>query len=487
MKLFSPFDDHTFITLRSPVKVYYDVAFSCNLKCTFCYVNWKGLAAAGEFDAPPIEHVERILQALEDAEVFDIVTLGGDLFSYTRYRDFIRLAAEMDFGVGVISNATQITPDIAQELASYVNSCGVSFRGPDPDTFDAITQVQGAFHAAVRGLKALANAGITISLLYDPLPKNYRGLFEAVRTLVEDHGLPVVALQLNRITPEGRGLGNWEQIALPPEAYYELFEQMLRVREALGIRVQVGDAFPFCRVPASYWPLLERCEYGVLWGAVTSRGDVKKCSVGAVTLGNVLERPLTEIWQHSVPLIDYRSFQWTSDECRRCPLLMECAGGCAISTPGERHDQPDYWKPMAVDPALAMAYKAKLKVSGKGRNCALPVLCKPDDRPCLAVRPRFREDTVGVLCVPYSPTVVVEQGDLPWLVVNEVERKVMELCNGLHTVREMSQVLRQELPGVTPAMVEQCLIDLSEYGYLADEVTSGNYIQAMQFTRAGQI
>jgi len=94
---------------------------------------------------------------------------------------------------------------------------------------------------------------------------------------------------------------------------------------------------------------------------------------------------------------------------------------------------------------------------------------------------------VGVLCVPYSPTVVVEQGDLPWLVVNEVERKVMELCNGLHTVREMSQVLRQELPGVTPAMVEQCLIDLSEYGYLADEVTSGNYIQAMQFTRAGQI
>lgn len=466
-------DDRSFVTLKSPVKVYYDVSYHCGLRCRFCYAFQSDSAAPKEPLVPALSVVERILEALRVAEVMDIVALGGDLFAYPFYLEFLRLAASMGFGVGIITNATLVTDRTVAAISPYVNSCSVSFRGPSEDVFDAATGVEGAFAASIRGLRLLADHDIPVGLLYDPLPENYEGLFETVRMLVEDHGIPLLALQLNRLVPQGRGYHFWDQVCLQPAHYHVLFEQMIRVRDRWGIPALAGDAFPFCRVAPRYWSLLERCEYGVLWGAVTPQGDLKKCSVGTPILGNLLEEPLTEIWQHSKPLRDYRSLQWVSDQCVSCPMLPECTGGCSVSALGASKDRPDSWKPKAVAAEMAEAYRAGRNKEAKAvelRTLLSSTSWGHDVRPSLRVIPRFRTDTVGILCVPCSSAVTIEQSELPWLVVSESEKRVMELCTGDRTQQEVARIVaREQGDQFTDEAVGDFLSGLKTHGYLATE------------------
>jgi hypothetical protein len=87
-------------------------------------------------------------------------------------------------------------------------------------------------------------------------------------------------------------------------------------------------------------------------------------------------------------------------------------------------------------------------------------------RPTLTARARFRSERVGILCVPEPMNVVMEQSALPWLIVDEAERRIVELCDGNHTFEEIVAATQGNLSDHSRSMVARSLSFLRHHGYL---------------------
>jgi radical SAM protein with 4Fe4S-binding SPASM domain len=69
---------------------------------------------------------------------------------------------------------------------------------------------------------------------------------------------------------------------------------------------------------------------GTYFCAITNTGDLRMCNQSKMRLGNVLERPVQDIWMD--PLFDevFRTLKWVQEPCASCPVLEDCGGGCKV-------------------------------------------------------------------------------------------------------------------------------------------------------------
>ena len=83
-----------------------------------------------------------------------------------------------------------------------------------------------------------------------------------------------------------------------------------------------------------YEPYPKPCMYG--WGArqltVAPNGDVLPCpaasAITTLTLDNVRDRPLADIWYDSASFNAFRGEEWMRAPCRECPRRTVDYGGC---------------------------------------------------------------------------------------------------------------------------------------------------------------
>jgi radical SAM protein with 4Fe4S-binding SPASM domain len=76
--------------------------------------------------------------------------------------------------------------------------------------------------------------------------------------------------------------------------------------------------------------MLANCGVGTYFCAITNVGDFRICNQSKMRFGNVLEKPIDQIWTD--PLVDelYRTLKWVEEPCSSCPVLEECGGGCKV-------------------------------------------------------------------------------------------------------------------------------------------------------------
>ena len=67
---------------------------------------------------------------------------------------------------------------------------------------------------------------------------------------------------------------------------------------------------------------------------IEPNGDVIPCQSYFESLGNILRDDWNQIWNHPT-CIELRERKYVSDECRECPQLPECGGGCPLYQNGE--------------------------------------------------------------------------------------------------------------------------------------------------------
>ena len=463
MRKLALYENGEYVTLKSPIRVLYDISPVCNLQCRFCYIDWENTCDHGaNYSHPPIEHVTNILSKLRDAGVMDVVTLGGEIFSYSEWFEVIRFGTQIGLNFGIISNGTAISHDIATRIAGYVNSCAISFHAPDAATYEYLVGAPGEFDNVINGLKYLSEAGIKIGILFSPVPKNYLRLYDTIEVLIEEYHIQLTAVQVNRMVPQGRARDNWtSEVFLPLNEFHKIFPQMLHAKNDFGIHVEFGDAFPLCQLEEIYWDMVVKCEYGTILGTIGANGDVRRCPCGSNSIGNMLQKPLSEIWRNSPVLKDYRQLRWLPVKCSNCTIFERCGGGCSMSTPNTEHHSGDlFLSPGPSEVVLPVQEKLKDSVALRISDFAKPKLC---------TNVRFREDIVGTLCIPHWPLIILERTDVPILIVNDLERKIISLCDGHHSTIEIRERLSadtfmpEEELGQT---VQYCLEELGKYGYL---------------------
>jgi molybdenum cofactor biosynthesis enzyme MoaA len=168
---------------------------TCNQNCWFC--NARRPTERPEFVARPAVW-QRIAEA-QAGGAREIILTGGEPTLRNDVADLVRRAARHGTHVVLETNGELIDDGLAHELAAAgLGTARVQLVAWGDEAADAITRVPGGFAAALRGVRALAGAGVKVEITAPVVRRNVE-LVAALPREIAAAQLPVDALVL--ITP----------------------------------------------------------------------------------------------------------------------------------------------------------------------------------------------------------------------------------------------------------------------------------------------
>ncbi|MEE7625200.1 heme d1 biosynthesis radical SAM protein NirJ [Methylobacter sp. Wu8] len=319
----------------------------CNLTCKHCYTTSTDIDFPNELSTPEIYTV------MDDLKAFKVPVLilsGGEPLLHPDIFNISRRAKDMGFYVALSTNGTKISAANIDEIAAInYQYIGVSLDGIK-DTHDRFRRVQGSFDQALHGIRLCLKKSIKVGLRFTLTQDNAQD-FPALLQLMDEHNID--KFYLSHLNYGGRGNKNRKDdahFAMTRTAMDLLFETSYQwLKEGKDREFVTGnndaDAVYFLHWVARHFPdqadhIKAKLEQ---WGGNASGVNVANIdNLGNVhpdtfwwhyELGNVKERPFSEIWmdtgdplmaglkQHPRPL---------EGRCGRCRYQEICNGNTRV-------------------------------------------------------------------------------------------------------------------------------------------------------------
>ncbi len=282
----------------------------CNLTCKHCYTTSTDINFPNELSTPDIYTV------MDDLKAFKVPVLilsGGEPLLHPDIFAISRRAKDMGFYVALSTNGTKISAANIDEIAAIdYQYIGVSLDGIK-DTHDQFRRVKGSFDQALHGIHLCLEKGIKVGLRFTLTQDNAQD-FPALLQLMDEHAID--KFYLSHLNYGGRGNKNRKDDAhfsMTREAMDLLFETSYEWLKAGKDREFVtgnndADAVYFLHWVAKHFPdKVEHIQAKLeQWGGNASGVNVANIdNLGNVhpdtfwwhyELGNVKERPFSEIW-----------------------------------------------------------------------------------------------------------------------------------------------------------------------------------------------
>jgi len=319
----------------------------CNLNCLHCY------SLSTDTDFPGELNQAEVFSTMDDLKGFHVPVLilsGGEPLLRRDIFDISSHAKEMGFYVGLSTNGTMITKDNIGDIAGVgYDYVGISLDGIG-ETHDRFRRKEGAFDASLDGIRLCREAGIKIGIRFTMTKDNAEDLPKLLDLMEHER---IDKFYLSHLNYAGRGNKNRDS-----DAYFEttrkamdlLFETCLdHLERGLETEFVTGnndaDGVYLLQWAARRFPDIQTHLRAKLaqWGGNSSGVNVANIdNLGNVhpdtfwwdhTLGNVKERPFSEIWQDlSDPLLaglKQRPRQITG-RCGKCAYFDICGGNTRV-------------------------------------------------------------------------------------------------------------------------------------------------------------
>ena len=142
-----------------------EVTRRCPLHCVHCYNNLPmGDLEAKRGELTCEEHC-RILDEMAEAGCLWLLYTGGEIFARNDFLDIYTHAKKKGFLITLFTNATLITPAVADYLAEWRPfSIEVTIYGRTRETSERLTGVPGSHDRSMRGIQLLRERGLPLSL-----------------------------------------------------------------------------------------------------------------------------------------------------------------------------------------------------------------------------------------------------------------------------------------------------------------------------------
>ncbi len=282
----------------------------CNLTCKHCYTTSTDIDFPNELTTPQIYAV------MDDLKAFKVPVLilsGGEPLLHPDIFAISRHAKDLGFYVALSSNGTKISKSNIDEIADInYQYIGVSLDGIK-DTHDQFRRVKGSFDQALAGIHLCLEKGIKVGLRFTLTQDNAED-FPALLQLMNDNNID--KFYLSHLNYGGRGNKNRKDDAhfsMTRDAMELLFETSYTwLKEDKDREFVTGnndaDAVYFLHWVERHFP--DKVEHIKAkleqWGGNASGVNVANIdNLGNVhpdtfwwhyDLGNVKERPFSEIW-----------------------------------------------------------------------------------------------------------------------------------------------------------------------------------------------
>ena len=326
---------------KKPVVVW-NMTQKCNLRCIHCYAQ----ATAHNQKEIGTEAAKDIIRDLADFGSPVLLLSGGEPLMRSDLSELASFAVNQGMRAVISTNGTMITREKARELRSIgLSYVGISIDGTR-EVHDRFRQVDGAFDGAMQGLENCQQEGLKVGLRMT-VSRNNAGEVPAVFDLLREREIPRVCFY--HLVYSGRGSGLIEQdldqaqtrrlVDLILDRTWYLHRQGLD-KEVLTVDNHADGPYIYLRLlrenpqlAAKVWRLLQYNEgnnSGRGIGCISWDGNVHPDQFWREhVLGNVLERPFSEIWvDNGIELLQKlkQKKRYIKGRCSKCRFLDVCAG-----------------------------------------------------------------------------------------------------------------------------------------------------------------
>ncbi len=309
---------------KAPLTAQLEITSRCNHKCIHCYNYWR--AENSDETTLPENHLIKIMENLRDSEVMQMVITGGEPMIYPNLLvKGLELAKSFGIRCSINSNLTLATPELARAIKK--NNAGVltSMLSFDSNKHDSLTNSNGSHVRLVRGIKVLQDTGVSVGVNMVVMKQNLLDVYETGKFA---NSIGVKSFTSTKVCPS---LGDdvFDRLKITKEDNLLLFDQLLRLKDELGMNVDTLTAYPSCL--SQNWDkygkfLLGRgCSAGKTFCAVGSNGQLRACVQHDKEYGDVVSESITSIWKK---LDKWRDGSLLPDKCKQCKHLSVCGAGC---------------------------------------------------------------------------------------------------------------------------------------------------------------
>jgi radical SAM protein with 4Fe4S-binding SPASM domain len=299
----------------------------CSLRCQHCYQD--DFSRRNDLDWAGLEKVcDHLLSTMEEWGKMACIHLTGgepllkpDLFPLLAHLDRYSMVEEL----GLITNGLSVDQGMMKRLSdvSKLKKMKISLDGGDAETNDSIRQ-GGAFDKVMQNLRLVQETErFEILFMLTVMKRNFRSLPSLLK-LCQNMG--VDGLIIERFIPLGRGRkrmdevlskGEWKEMVgmLSDFISTEEAEPSVLPYQAFQIRFNEGTS-ALLGAP---------CVIGMDGLCVMPEGNVYPCRRFPVSIGNLLETPLSEIWEKSEILQKLRKKENLKGKCGICGI-NDCRG-----------------------------------------------------------------------------------------------------------------------------------------------------------------
>jgi heme d1 biosynthesis radical SAM protein NirJ len=342
--------------------VIWNLVRRCNLTCKHCYSISADIDFKGELDTG------EVFAVMDDLKAFGVPVLilsGGEPLLRPDIFEISRRARDLGFYVGLSTNGTLIDASNIDAIAAVgYDYVGISIDGTR-ETHDLFRRKAGAFDASMAGIRLCRERDIKVGLRFTMTEDNANQLPDMLQLMQDED---VNKFYLSHLNYAGRGNRNRDsdvQHAITRQAMDLLFATALA-------HVQKGDELEFVtgnndadgaylvQWVRQHFPEMEDHLTAKLeqWGGNSSGVNISNIdNLGDVhpdtfwwhySLGNVRQRPFSEIWQDtSDPIMAglKANPRRIKGRCGSCRYFNVCGGNTRVRAMQLTGD------PWAEDPA----------------------------------------------------------------------------------------------------------------------------------------
>lgn len=334
-------------TMHNRPVVVWNITRSCNLHCIHCYSESKNQVYPGELSR---QQTSAVMTDLASFGIPVLLFSGGEPLMREGILDIIGEAKDLGLRTALSTNGTMMTPEVAQSL----KDAGLAYVGISIDGLEGLNDrfraKKGAYKEALTGIRNARAAGFRVSLRFTLTRYNVADL-EAIFDLVEEEGIPRFCIYHLAYAGRGNKLLSFDlSHSETREAMDLIFRRTIDMPNS-GHEVEVltvdnhADAVYLMQWVRRNMPeRAEEVEALVRSNGGNSSGKGIACidNVGDVhpdqfwrtqTVGNVLDRPFSEIWQDESNELLYglRNRQGRiGGRCASCTYFDMCNGNLRV-------------------------------------------------------------------------------------------------------------------------------------------------------------
>lgn len=287
-----------------PINATIELLTRCNLRCEHCYI--PAHTGAGL----TYEQITSILDQLHEMGTLYLLLTGGEMFLRPDIMEIVRYARRKGFSVTLFSNGTCTTEAQIAELKELnIAQFSCTIFSMDPKVHDAITGVKGSLEKTLRTMALIKQYGIPGDVKNVIMKRNLDS-WKTVHDYCLENGFTHVAP--SNVLPKNNGDRTPLQLALD----YGQAVGVWKEQELRGLHLKTENTWNESEYMCN---LIHHTIY------IDSAGNLFPCNSFFYKIGNILEKPLQEIWNKSEEhkyILSLRKKDLPI--CRNCELKTFC-------------------------------------------------------------------------------------------------------------------------------------------------------------------